>query len=112
VLLILFVEKTPEAFFSYDTEELMQDYSLFVQNPVSGGQASSMSLQSRVVELESEVQKLRDQLGKAKSINDSIWDTVVRKVILGSQDKEKNGVDSAMDVDENGSGSNKKQRAR
>ena len=68
----------------------MRDYSAFVQNPDSGGaQASGVSLQSRVIELEAEIQKLRDQLGKAKSINDTMWDTVVRKVIVEGTGKGK-----------------------
>ncbi|KAI0091715.1 WD40 repeat-like protein [Irpex rosettiformis] len=93
--------KTPEAFFSYDTEEAMRDYSVFVQSPNSDSQATGVSLQSRVIELEEEVQKLRDQLGKAKSINDTMWDTVVRKVIIDGTVKERDS-DSAMEVDGDG----------
>lgn len=52
-------------------------------------------------ELEAEVQKLRQQLGRAKGINDAMWETVVRKVIVEGKGKgkTKEGVDS-MDVDE------------
>ena len=72
-----------------------------MQNPGSGTQTSGVSLQSRVIELEAEVQQLKDQLGKAKSINDTMWDTVVRKVIIDGNAKVKeNGGDSGMEVDE------------
>lgn len=72
-----------------------------MQNPGSGTQTSGVSLQSRVIELEAEVQQLKDQLGKAKSINDTMWDTVVRKVIIDGNAKVKeNGGDLGMEVDE------------
>ena len=72
-----------------------------MQNPGSGTQTSGVSLQSRVIELEAEVQQLKDQLGKAKSINDTMWDTVVRKVIIDGNVKGKeNGGDLGMEVDE------------
>ncbi|KAI0343214.1 pre-rRNA-processing protein IPI3 [Trametopsis cervina] len=104
--------KKPEAFFSYDTEEMLRDYSVFVQAPNSGGQVSGTSLQSRVIELETEVQKLRDQLAKAKGINDTMWDTVVRKVIQEGKGKGMDGGDLAMDVDENGSSGRIRDRGR
>ena len=72
-----------------------------MQNPGSSTQTSGVSLQSRVIELEAEVQQLKDQLGKAKSINDTMWDTVVRKVIIDGNVKGKeDGGDSGMEVDE------------
>ena len=41
-------------------------------------------LTSRVAELEAEVEQLREQLGKAKGVNDAIWQIVVQKVLKGS----------------------------
>ena len=62
-----------------------------------GAQPSGASLQSRVSELESEVARLREQLGKAKGINDTMWETVVQRVVAESREKAK---ESAMDVDD------------
>jgi pre-rRNA-processing protein IPI3 len=42
-----------------------------------------------VNELETEVARLREQLGKAKGVNDIMWETVVQKVV--GQGKEKEG---------------------
>lgn len=44
---------------------------------------NSAALQSKVADLEAEVERLREQLTKAKSVNDVMWDTVVQKVIVG-----------------------------
>ena len=48
-------------------------------------------------ELEAEVARLKGQLGKAKGINDTMWETVVQKVVAESRGKAK---DSGMDVDD------------
>ena len=34
-------------------------------------------------ELEGEVERLREHLGKAKGVNDAIWDTVVKQLVTG-----------------------------
>ena len=39
---------------------------------------------SRVAELEAEVEQLKEQLGKAKGVNDAIWQVVVQKVLKGN----------------------------
>ena len=63
-------------------DELLEDQKAFIQPLVgSDSQSSTVSLRSRVNELETEVQRLREQLGKAKGINDTLWETVVQKVI-------------------------------
>lgn len=49
------------------------------------------------MELEAEVQRLREQLGKAKGINDAMWDTVVRRVVVEGKGSAKGG--EAMEVD-------------
>lgn len=80
---------------------MLRDYSFFVQTSETGSQTSGVSLQSRLTELESEVQRLREQLGKAKGINDAMWETVVRKVITEGKGKSKESHD-LMDIDEGG----------
>lgn len=49
------------------------------------------------MELESEVARLREQLGKAKGINDTIWETVVQRVAAESREKVR---ENAMDIDD------------
>lgn len=61
-----------------------------------GSQSSGVSLQSRMSELEAEVTQLREQLGKAKGINDTMWETVVQKMVAESREKAK---ESEMNVD-------------
>lgn len=91
-------QKTADPFPTYPTPELTRDYSSFIQNPAGGGGGSSSQASSaRVMELEAEVQRLREQLGKAKGINDAMWDTVVRRVVIEGGVKGKGG--EAMEVD-------------
>jgi pre-rRNA-processing protein IPI3 len=54
--------------------------------------STSVSLQARVTSLEEQVSALREQLGKAKGINDVMWETVVQKVIPLADGKEKKSV--------------------
>jgi len=81
----------------YSNEELLRDHAFFVQPFTSTKGAESdptssdpTSLQARVTELESEVEKLREQLGKAKGINDAMWDTVVQRLINQAKENEGN----------------------
>lgn len=76
-------------------DELLRDHASFV--PPSGAQPSGVSLQTRVSELESEVARLREQLGRAKGINDTMWETVVQRVVAESREKTQEG--GEMDVD-------------
>lgn len=39
-----------------------------------------------MAELEDEVARLREQLGKAKGVNDVMWETVVKKVVKQGKD--------------------------
>ncbi|KAF8196763.1 WD40 repeat-like protein [Mycena galopus ATCC 62051] len=64
----------------YTAEALLRDHDFFVQPAASAGQ-DAISLQSKVNELETEVTRLREQLGKAKGVNDVMWETVVQKVV-------------------------------
>ncbi|KAH9852141.1 WD40 repeat-like protein [Lenzites betulinus] len=75
------------AFFSYSREELIKDHAFFVQPSAAGPEATGVSLQSRVSELESELTRLREQLGKAKGINDVMWETVVQRMIAEGREK-------------------------
>jgi len=80
---------------SYGTEEFLRDHAFFAQSyaPTAPDvQSSSISLQTKVTDLEAEVTRLREQLGKAKSVNDVMWETVVQKVIHGNDNKNQ-GID-------------------
>jgi pre-rRNA-processing protein IPI3 len=71
----------------YSEEELGRDHSYFIQPSSSAsGHPSTAVLQSKVAELETEVGLLREQLGKAKGVNDVMWENVVKRV-LGSEEK-------------------------
>jgi len=80
---------------SYGTEELLRDHAFFVQaNTLT---ASSAPSTSKVTDLEAEVARLREQLRKAKGVNDIMWETVVQKVIHGNH---KNNQGDDMNVDD------------
>ncbi|KAI8985548.1 WD40 repeat-like protein [Trametes punicea] len=82
VSLMLPHHSTPAGtFFSYSREELIKDHAFFVQPSAAGPEAAGVSLQSRLSELESEVTRLREQLGKAKGINDVMWETIVQRIV-------------------------------
>ncbi|KII87196.1 hypothetical protein PLICRDRAFT_42847 [Plicaturopsis crispa FD-325 SS-3] len=76
---------------SYPVEELIRDHSFFIQPEASS--TTSASLQPRVSELEAEVARLREQLGKAKGVNDAMWENVVQKVISSGKEKKDKVVD-------------------
>lgn len=82
-------QPTLESVTTYSSEELLRDYAVFVQ-PASDD-APTVSLQSRVAELEDEVLRLRGQLERAKEVNDVIWQTVVQKVVAQGKEKSANG---------------------
>lgn len=73
-------------------EELLRDHAVFVE-PLGSEGSDTMSLKSRVSELESEMEILREQLSKAKGVNDSMWDIVVQRLIKpsNSEPNEKDG---------------------
>jgi pre-rRNA-processing protein IPI3 len=89
---------------TYSAEELGRDHSFFVDRSAHSGDAGT--LQSRVAELEAEVTLLKDQLGKAKGVNDMMWETVVQRVLANGKSKSKEngtgtgGGDGEMDVGE------------
>ena len=70
-----------------------------------------MSLQSRVTSLEAEVSELREQLKKAKGVNDVMWETVVQKVIpLATGTEKKKG--AAPDEEDEAESNRRKKRGR
>jgi pre-rRNA-processing protein IPI3 len=75
----------------YSEQELLEDHAFFVRdrNAESAGAAPSTS--ARVEELEAEVAKLREQLGKAKAINDTMWQSVVHKLMENSEQSSVDG---------------------
>jgi pre-rRNA-processing protein IPI3 len=79
---------------SYDLEspeqELLEDYAFFVHGRNAESTSAAPSTSARVEELEAEVAKLREQLGKAKAINDTMWQSVVHKLM-------ENGEQSSVD---------------
>ncbi|KAH7929113.1 WD40 repeat-like protein [Leucogyrophana mollusca] len=74
--------------YTYPQSELIRDHAYFVQ-PTLSDSSGKPSNTARVAELEAEVQELREQLGKAKGVNDMMWETVVQRVISQGKEKEK-----------------------
>ncbi|KIM68122.1 hypothetical protein SCLCIDRAFT_1209520 [Scleroderma citrinum Foug A] len=98
--------------YDYPESEFHSDYAFFVRPTES--QSSGPSLTVCVSELEEEVQQLRDQLVKAKGVNDAMWETVVQKLLSqGKQNQETqpNTGHVPMDVEQSGSDGSRK-RAR
>ncbi|KAH9935059.1 WD40 repeat-like protein [Amylocystis lapponica] len=92
---------------SYSREELIRDHAFFVQSSdaEAGAGRPGVPLQSRVTELEGEVARLREQLGKAKGVNDVMWETVVRRMVeegKGGKEQDVKGATPAEDSAENG----------
>ncbi|KZT65740.1 WD40 repeat-like protein [Daedalea quercina L-15889] len=88
-------------FFTYEREELLRDHSFFVQADAGGrDQLVGASAQARVAELEAEVAKLREQLGKAKGMNDAMWETVVKQIVHEKKDNAAAGGHSDEDIEE------------
>ncbi|EJD07635.1 pre-rRNA-processing protein IPI3 [Fomitiporia mediterranea MF3/22] len=70
----------------YTTEELLRDQAVFLQSHIlpdanGGTQNSLLAQQTRLAELESEVQRLRTQLTKAKNVNDAMWEAVAQRIV-------------------------------
>ncbi|KAL5492469.1 IPI3 [Sanghuangporus weigelae] len=70
----------------YSTDELLRDQALFLQpytpQDASGDtQLSNQAQQTRLSELENEVQRLRTQLTKAKNVNDAMWEVVAQRIV-------------------------------
>jgi len=87
---------------AYSNEELLRDHAFFVQpfTSTTGPESDPTSLKAKVTELESEVEKLREQLGKAKGVNDAMWDTVVERLINQAKETEGNSRTRSEDLEE------------
>lgn len=83
--------------YDYPEAEFQRDYAFFVQPSTSGASEASSA---RVAELEAEIQNLREQLGKAKGINDVMWETVVQKVMAQEKQKTVAEGQNAMNQDD------------
>lgn len=93
---------------------MIKDHAFFVKPAGSGPEATGVSLQSRVTELESEVARLKEQLGKAKGINDVMWETVVQRLVAEGKEKVgQRGQDDGVAMDEDGAeGKRRRKRNR
>jgi pre-rRNA-processing protein IPI3 len=87
---------------AYSNEELLRDHAFFAQpfTSTTGPESDPTSLKAKVTELESEVEKLREQLGKAKGVNDAMWDTVVERLINQAKETEGNSRTRSEDLEE------------
>lgn len=74
----------------YSEQELLEDYAYFVHGRNADSEGAPASTNTRVEELEVEVAKLKEQLGKAKAINDTMWQSVVHTLM-------ENGEQSSVD---------------
>jgi len=68
--------------YDYSESEFQKDLFSFVQP--TEAEPLGAPLTNRVAELEAEVEQLKEQLGKAKGVNDAIWQVVVQKVLKGN----------------------------
>ena len=95
-----------ESITEYPESELLHDYSYFVHpmDPTAASEPteSITATSERVSELEEEVARLRGLLGKAKGINDAMWETIVQGALEKAREKsgqmETNG-DAAREED-------------
>ena len=96
-------------FFEYPREEMLRDHAFFVGVDGEGGQQpAGGSAQARVSELEAEVARLREQLGKAKGMNDAMWEAVVKQIV----DEKKGGAANGRGEEDAEEGGRRKKRGR
>jgi len=65
-----------------------------------GADSDPTSFKAKVTELESEVETLREQLGKAKGVNDAMWDIVVQRLVNQVKETEVNTTTSSENAEE------------
>jgi pre-rRNA-processing protein IPI3 len=70
----------------YSEQELLEDYTFFIHGRNTESEGAPASTNARVEELEAEVVKLKEQLGKAKAINDTMWQSVVHKLVENNEE--------------------------
>lgn len=68
----------------------MRDQAYFIQPVTSTGpeRVNPIALNSKVMELEAELESMRELLSKAKGVNDAMWDTVVQKLVGSVKDQD------------------------
>lgn len=75
----------------YSDQELLEDYAFFVHGRTVESEGAPPSTDARVEELEVEVAKLKEQLGKAKVINETMWQNVVHKLMENGEQSGEDG---------------------
>ncbi|KAL9713631.1 Pre-rRNA-processing protein ipi3 [Leucoagaricus gongylophorus] len=91
VHMLLYAKRNPyqDDATEYSQSEFLRDRASFAEAlasqtsgvPISG--VESTVVKHRVSELEAEITQLKEQLGKAKAINDGMWDSVVQRIVNG-----------------------------
>lgn len=76
----------------YSEEELLEDYAFFVYGRNAQLEGAPPSTNVKVQELEEEITKLKEQLGKAKAINDTMWQSVVHRLMGNDEQTVVDGV--------------------
>lgn len=71
---------------------------------------SSLDTQ-KVAELEKEIAQLKEQLNRAKSINDAMWETVGKRLAQGDENKDGVEVNGASNLDDDVRGGRKRPRS-
>ncbi|KAG6850785.1 hypothetical protein H0H93_008823 [Arthromyces matolae] len=68
---------------SHSSDEFYRDHAFFVQpsSTASLPGTDNLTLKSKVEDLEAEVDQLREQLGRAKTVNNLMWDNIVQKTL-------------------------------
>jgi len=67
-------------------ESILHDHASFF--PASPSSTSNGTVAPSIESLQTELVSLRDQLGKAKAVNDIMWERVVQKVLVGGKEKD------------------------
>ena len=75
----------------YSEQELLEDFAFFVHGRNAELEGAPASTNARMEELEVEVAKLKEQLGKAKAINDTMWQSVVHKLMENGEQSSTDG---------------------
>jgi pre-rRNA-processing protein IPI3 len=75
----------------YSEQDMLSDLAFFRPADAVSASGTPMSVENtpatsaKVKALEEEVQRLKDQLGKAKGVNDRMWEVVVNKVVADAR---------------------------
>ncbi|QRV88981.1 pre-rRNA-processing protein IPI3 [Ceratobasidium sp. AG-Ba] len=95
---MMILPSSPEAKTSASEDsELLAGQAYFLGLSSATHQTSNAAVNSRVTELEAEIARLRADLGKAKGINDSMWEMVVNAVLPKSSGEESEGTPPEAD---------------